>query len=110
MTWWSAAEYQRFCEELLRDLEDDGLGVYEAWWTANSRFPERPLSDRLALAEAALAELVKRGLVRLYRGEWIGQGHDREVIDEGEVDSVLRQWATWVPETGAVVWVHRRIL
>jgi hypothetical protein len=108
MTWWSGDEYQRFREELLADLDGDWLGVYEVWWTANTRFPERSLSDRLALAEALVADLVRDGTVRLYRGEWIGPAHERQALPDGEVDSILGEWATWVPQQANVVWMDKR--
>jgi hypothetical protein len=108
VTWWSADEYQRFRDEILDDFEDDVLGVYEVWWTANTRFPKRSVSDRLALAEVLVSQLVVDGTVRLYRGEWIGPTHEREALPDGEVDSILREWQTWAPQDARVVWMDRR--
>lgn len=107
MTWWSSDEYERFRTEILGDIEDDALGVYEAWWTANTRFPTRSVSERLALAEALVGELIANGLVRLYRGRWIGPSHERHEVSDGEVGAVLLAWATWVPQEDDVVWMDR---
>jgi hypothetical protein len=107
VTWWSSDEYKRFRDEILGDFEDDALGVYEVWWTANTRFPERSLSDRLALAESIVSELVSHGTACLYRGRWIGPTHERQAVPESEVGTVLLDWATWVPQEDHVVWMDK---
>jgi hypothetical protein len=110
MTWWSINEYERFREEILSDFEDDALGVYEVWWTANTRFPERSLSDRLALAESVVSELVGQGTARLYRGRWIGTNHERQAVPGSELGAVLREWGSWVPEEDNVLWMDNSTL
>ena len=107
MTWWSSEEYVGFRTEILGDFEDDALGVYEVWWTANTRFPGRAVSDRLALAEAIVAELVANGTARLCRGRWIGPGHERQPVPESDLGAVLVDWSTWVPQKDGVVWMDR---
>ena len=57
--------FGEFKRELLNDSSTDTFGVYEAWWYANSIFPHRPLSERLAMAERAIRELLAEGLVQL---------------------------------------------
>lgn len=107
MNWWSAAQYERFREEIVGDFEDDALGVYEVWWTANTTFPDRAVSERLAVAEAVVTDLVATGSARLYRGQWIGPSHERTSVSAEQVAGTLREWATWVPQEGDVVWMDK---
>jgi hypothetical protein len=109
VTWWTTDEYDSFRAEILGDFEDDGLGVYEVWWTANSRYPTRPVSDRLRLAEAIVSELLASGTARLYRGEWIGPTQPHQAVPADQVDAVLCDWATWVPQEGATVWMDSKL-
>jgi hypothetical protein len=47
-------DYDDFKAEVLADQETDSQGVYEIWWSANSRYPNLPLSTRLAVAESVV--------------------------------------------------------
>jgi hypothetical protein len=93
--WRSGALRERtfgeFKRELLDDANSDIIGVYEAWWRANSMFPHRPLSQRLAMAEQALRELLAEGLVVL-----IGDREEKEAIPRDRHDEYLRSWDTWI--------------
>jgi len=84
------AAYKR---ELLFDAADCVNGVYEAWWRANTLFPERALSERLAMAEQAIRELLAEGLIVLIRDESDPQGSE---IPRSDSEEVLRQSGTWV--------------
>jgi hypothetical protein len=97
-------EYRRFKRLLYGDAVSDWVGVYEAWWTANAEFPDLSLSQRLHVAEKAVAELIEAGLIRLHRGTW--DERPGEAIPREEYDAVLREWATWVipPDTRSVIW------
>jgi hypothetical protein len=107
VTWWSSDEYESFRLEILGDFEDDPLGVYEVWWTANTRFPTRPVSERLALSEAIVADLITSGSARLWRGRWIGPSHEGQAVTEGDVGAVLLAWGTWVPQDDDVIWMDK---
>lgn len=97
-------DYDDFKSEVLADQGVDCQGVYEVWWSANSRYPGLPLSTRLAVAESVVADLLREGRVSLVRGEWIGPEHDREAVEDAQTS--LRDWATWVPQAGEpVVWL-----
>lgn len=74
------------------------------WWNANTRYPDQPLSTRLAIAEAVVRDLLREGRIALVRSKWIGRDQAHEaVLDE---DMVLRDWATWVPQPdGTLVWM-----
>ncbi len=67
-------------------------GVYEAWWRANTLFPERALSERLAMAEQAIRELVAEGLIVLIRDENEPQGSE---IPHSDTEEVLKRFDTW---------------
>jgi hypothetical protein len=98
-------DYDDFKAEVLADQQTDSQGVYEVWWSANSRYPSLPLSVRLAVAETVVQDLLREGRVSLKRGQWIGAGQTRESVPDP--DSVLRDWATWVPQLDApVIWMH----
>ena len=98
------ADYDDFKAEVLADQEEDCQGVYEVWWSANSRWPDLPLSTRLAVAESVVGDLLSDGRVALVRGEWIGPEHEREPVSDP--DAVLRNWATWaLPPGEPVVWM-----
>jgi hypothetical protein len=79
------------------------MGVYEVLYDANGLFADRPVSERLAVAERVFAGLVNDGAVTLWRGKWIGSEQPRKRVLEGEVAQLLRSWSTWAPEDGAPV-------
>jgi hypothetical protein len=55
--------FGEFKWELLASGMEDIQGVYEAWWSANTWYPHRPLSERLSMAVRALRELLAEGLI-----------------------------------------------
>jgi hypothetical protein len=67
-------------------------GVYEAWWLANSMFPEQVLSERLAVAEQAIRELLAEGLIVFVRDDEHPQGSE---ISSSETEEILKRWDTW---------------
>ena len=81
-----------FKRELLLDAFADVNGVYEAWWRANTLFPERALSERLAMAEQAIRELLAEGLIVLIRDEDDPQGSE---IPRSETEEALKRFDTW---------------
>jgi hypothetical protein len=92
---------------VVRDLEREPLAVYEVLYDANGLFSDRPVSDRLAIAERVIAELVSDAAVILWRGRWIGQKDGREPVRREQVNEILRLWSTWDPEDGEpVVWME----
>lgn len=97
-------DYDAFKAEVISDQAVDSQGVYEVWWQANTRYPNQPLSARLAIAESAVRDLLREGRITLVRGEWIGPDHAREPVTD--LEAALRDWATWVPQAGQpVVWM-----
>jgi hypothetical protein len=81
---------------LLEDAVNDVIGVYEAWWEANTRWPDRPCSERLRLAEQALLSALDEGLVTIEVGSWTD---GTKPVDNDEARRLLRDWETWaIPE------------
>jgi hypothetical protein len=97
-------DYEAFKAEVISDQEADDQGVYEVWWAANSRYPELPLSTRLAIAEAVVGDLLRERRVALVRGDWIGPRHAREAVADEQ--TAMLDWATWVPQPGEpITWM-----
>jgi hypothetical protein len=94
----SEQPFADFKAEILGQAKEDLTGVYEAWWTANAWYPDRALSERLAMAERAVGELAAEGRIVLCRGTWEDAG-SRPVPAEERV-AVLHDWATWVIPEG----------
>jgi hypothetical protein len=82
-------DYKR---ELLHDAFAYTNGVYEAWWRANALFPNRAVSERLAMAEQAIRELLAEGLIVLIRDEDDPQGSE---IPRSDTEEVLKRIDTW---------------
>jgi hypothetical protein len=89
----SVEGFDAYKRELLLDAADCVNGVYEAWWRANTLFPERALSERLAMAEQAIRELLAEGLIVLIRDESDPQGSE---MSRSDAEEVLRKSDTWV--------------
>jgi hypothetical protein len=98
------SDYAAFKASVLSDLDDDSMGVYEAWWEANTRYPDWPVSRRLALAEHLVTELVLEGRAEMFVGRWIGPDHERTRVDDPI--AALKEWACWVPQEDRVIWLH----
>lgn len=83
----------------------DPLGVYEVWAAANCDYPNLPVSQRLAIAEKVVSDLLAEGRATLVRGKWIGRGHEHESVPDPA--ATLHDWATWVPQPDdeTVVWL-----
>jgi hypothetical protein len=85
--------FDAYKRELLFDASDYTNGVYEAWWRANALFPERALSERLAMAEQAISDLLTAGLVVLIRDADDPKGSE---VPSSDVEETLKRWDTWV--------------
>ena len=102
----TAASYDDFKRDVVYDASVTKIGVYEVWWNANARYPEWPLSKRLAVAEHLVSDLVADHQIQLFRGNWIGP-NDGEPIAAVDLPVVLRRWDTWVPQDGEdLVWLR----
>jgi hypothetical protein len=80
----SAAEVGR---EILAACASTAIGLEELPALLAARLAHRRVSERLALVEQAVWELLQRGRVELIRGG--------EPIDRAELESILLSWDTW---------------
>lgn len=85
---------EAFVSEVLGEAADDLTGVYEVLWL---------MSERLQVAEQAIARLVSEGLVTLCHGEW--EDAADHPVPVAETDAVLRDWATWAIPEGPHVFI-----
>jgi len=91
--------------ELLGVLGDGQRPLSDVWRLAGARFPERPASECLALAEQAVRSLLEAGLVVVLRGD--GR-QTLQPVDAEEVEPLLRAVASWTGEAGAAAVQVRR--
>ena len=68
------------------------LAVHQVMWLANSRHPELRASERLALAEQAVWELLHEGGLTLLRR---AEGDEFVAVEREEWQPALLSWATW---------------
>jgi hypothetical protein len=73
----------------------DRLAVHQVMWLANSRHPEIRISERLALAEQAVWELLHEGRLNMLKRASVEEGSDFTVADRAEWQPALLAWATW---------------
>jgi hypothetical protein len=59
--------------EALMDANDDMPAVLHIWWAANTLYPELLLSERSALSEQVIHQILDDGLVVLIRRSAHGQ-------------------------------------
>jgi hypothetical protein len=98
----SEPSFEIYKHEVLSTSTEDLTGVYEALWQANSFYPDRPLSERLAVAERAIHELLSEGLIELQVGTWKTASGDPPVSLE-EAEKLLKEWSTWAIPDGPTV-------
>ena len=89
----------------LMDANDDIPAVLHIWWAANSTYPELPLSERLALSEQVIRQILDDGLVVLIRRRRID--NEGEEVPPEQWDSLLKRWDTWVAPEGVTLHYKR---
>jgi hypothetical protein len=98
----SELSFEQYKIEVSDMGSDELAGVYEAWWLANSLYPGRLLSERLAIAERAIRELLGEGLIKLYVGTVKVATSEPPVAPEA-TGKLLKDWATWTIPDGPTV-------
>jgi hypothetical protein len=73
--------------EILALLDSSQVGASQVWRLAQSRLPDRPAADSLALGERAIRSLLARGLAVLQR--------DGDALEAQQVDAALRAVESW---------------
>jgi len=91
--WEMPDDYSAFKESVVLDVGPEGLEVFEVWWEATARYPAYTPSQRLAVAERVVAELLADGRVQLYRQ--VGTGAEVEPVSAQDVAAALNGWAAW---------------
>ena len=79
------------------------LAVHQALWLANSRHPGWRVSERLALAERAVWELLHEGRVRMVRRVTGDDGPSDVAAGQDEWGPALLTWASW-SDAGTACW------
>jgi hypothetical protein len=77
-------------QELLQRCVSSAVSVQELVTIANERFPQLRVSDRLALAEQCVWELLHQGRLRL-----LVLGGEPEIVEREQWESTLLAWETW---------------
>jgi hypothetical protein len=101
--------------ELLALLGDGPAPLSRAWRLAGARFPERPPSECLALAERAVGSLLRGGLIVMLRpatGDGHGpgdQGPGGAQVGETEVEPLLRALDSWAEPSQSTGVLVRRV-
>jgi hypothetical protein len=89
--------------EVVVSGNEDVTGVHEAWWVANTWWPDLPLSVRLRRAEDAISWASERGLIALY---YDASAEGRQLAAH-EVQEALRTWKTWAIPDGPTLYFWR---
>jgi hypothetical protein len=102
--------------ELLALLGDQPAPLSQAWALAAARFPERSPSESLAIAEGAVASLLRGGLIVLFEpgpGEPHAQGHapapSAQAGEGGDVERLLAVPDSWLDHGDAAGLLMRRL-
>jgi hypothetical protein len=78
--------------EILAQCRAGRIGIHQVLWLTNRWYPERRVSERLALAEAAVWGLLHERLVGLLR---TAPDVDDEPVAQADWESILLDWKTW---------------
>ncbi|HWC86533.1 MAG TPA: hypothetical protein VG388_08340 [Solirubrobacteraceae bacterium] len=73
----------------------DRLAIHQVMWLANSRHPEWRVSERVALAERAVWELLHEGRLTLLRRAAAAEGPEFTLADRSQWEPALLAWVTW---------------
>jgi hypothetical protein len=100
----SVAGFKRL---VLERCADGRIGIHQVLWLANELHPESRASERLALAEQAVWELLHEGRLTMLRaGAGDRDGEAVAVAPEGWQPTLL-PWATWADPRAPSVLLER---
>jgi hypothetical protein len=91
----ASGEATAFKEVVRMQCATDRLAIHQVMWLANSRHPEWRVSERLALAEKAVWELLHEGRLIMLRRVAVKSGSEYPPVDRTQWQRVLLSWATW---------------
>jgi len=95
-----------FKQEVLAQCAGGRIGVHQVAWLANDRHPDRRPSERLALAEQAIWELLHERRVTMLAAAFDHAGELAPVPPE-EWQGLLLSWATWADPRAPSVLLER---
>jgi hypothetical protein len=91
----------RFKQEVLDQCAAGRIGVHQVLWLATEKHPGWRVSDRLALAERAVWELLHEHRLTMLRAN--GSAGDPGTVAQDEWQAILLAWATWADPRGPSV-------
>ncbi len=92
-----------FKEVVHAQCEANRLAIHQVLWLANSRHPEWRVSERVALAERAVWELLHEGRVTMVRPVAGDDGPRHADAEKKQWGPALLAWASW-SDSGAPRW------
>lgn len=96
-------ELADFKREVLAQTATGRIGLHQVVWLANSRHPERRVSERVALAEQAVWELLHERRLRM-----LSDGAEQPVaVEQPQWQPTLLAWATWADPRAPSVLLER---
>jgi hypothetical protein len=97
------AAHDELTRELLALAREGPVSLQQAWRLADAWFPSQRAGERLALAEAAVQQLLSEGTAVLCRGRRASAA--RNVVPDRDVDPLLLALETWLGEHDAMVFL-----
>ncbi|HWF74311.1 MAG TPA: hypothetical protein VG186_13260 [Solirubrobacteraceae bacterium] len=91
----ASGEVAAFKDVVWTQCASDRLAIPQVMWLANSRHPEWRVSDRLALAERAVWELLHEGRLVMLRRASADAGPEYPPAARAEWEPALLAWKTW---------------
>jgi hypothetical protein len=101
-----ASTLEAFKQEVLKQCAEGRIGVHQVLWLASDRFPGRRVSERLAVAEQAVWELLHQGLIQMLRPIPDRPAEQAEVVAGDEWQDLLLAWTTWANGPGPSVFLE----
>jgi hypothetical protein len=91
----AGASLAEFKQQVLIQCADGRIGIHQVLWLANEHRPEHRVSERLALAEQSVWELLHEGRVAMLRVPAGDASAAAEPVARDSWQPILLDWATW---------------
>jgi hypothetical protein len=92
-----------FKDVVQAQCEANRLAIHQVLWLANSRHPEWRVSERVALSERGVWELLHEGRVRMVRRAAGDEGPSHVDVEKAEWARALLAWSSW-SDAGSPRW------
>jgi hypothetical protein len=93
------AALEEFKQVVLAQCASGRIGVHQVMWLANARYPEQRVSERMALAEQSVWELLHQGRLTMYRDS-------SDPVGNGDWQGILLAWETWSSGRGPTAFLE----